>query len=487
MRKIAPILILLSIIISTFSCRKDSIETSESVTLNFSLDTVLFDTVFATFGSTTKRLKIYNPSNKRVNISSISVGNGANSQFRINVDGISGNTHSNIEIDGKDSLFIFAEVTIDPNNALSPFVATDKINFITNGNSQSVDLVAWGQNAHYYVANQLANGIPVVYLDRGTSPGPLDSTWINDKPYVIYGGYLTLDSDDKLKIDPGVQIHMHNNSGIWVYENGNIQVNGTQTDPVVFQGTRLEYAWQDITGQWDRIWINQGTIGNDNVFNYAVIKNGFIGIQAETNPFNAPAIFDASSTNALRLNNCKIHNNSAIGILATNYKITDTNSVITNSGQYNLLVKGGGDYRFNHTTFANYFSGRQTSSVLLQNAYVHSTGVTVISDIQTANFKNCIIHGDQDIEFTAETVTGGTINYLLDHCLLKTTNSITGANYNNIVLNPGNQIFVDKALHDYHITSGSPANNAGDNAIGIIKDHDEVVRNNTPDIGAYEN
>ena len=59
MRKIAPILILLSIIISTFSCRKDSIETSESVTLNFSLDTVLFDTVFATFGSTTKRLKIF--------------------------------------------------------------------------------------------------------------------------------------------------------------------------------------------------------------------------------------------------------------------------------------------------------------------------------------------------------------------------------------------------------------------------------------------
>ena len=155
MLKIAPILILFTIILFTFSCRKDSIETDSSVTLNFSADTVLFDTVFATFGSTTKRLKIYNPTNKTVNISSISVGNGANSQFRINVDGVSGNIHNNVLIDGKDSLFIFAEVTIDPNNLSNPYVVSDKIKFITNGNSQSVDLVAWGQDAHYYVANKI--------------------------------------------------------------------------------------------------------------------------------------------------------------------------------------------------------------------------------------------------------------------------------------------------------------------------------------------
>ena len=258
--------------------------------------------------------------------------------------------------------------------------------------------------------------------------------------------------------------------------------NGTKSDPVVFQGTRLEHAWQEITGQWDRIWINEGSV--DNVFNYAVIKNGFIGIQAETNPFN---LLPPVSSNSLRLNNCKIHNNSAIGILATNYKITDTNSVITNSGQYNLLVRGDGDYRFNHTTFANYFNGRQTPSIFLQNAYVNINGVTVVSNVTAANFYNCIIHGDQDIEFTADEVAGGTINYFLDHCLLKTTNSIAGVNYNNIILNPTAQIFVDQTLHDYHITASSPANNSGNNTIGVTLDHDEVARNNPPDIGAYEN
>jgi hypothetical protein len=424
MQKIASLLLLITILLVTFSCRKDSIDTSSSVNLSFSTETLLFDTVFATFGSTTQRLKIYNPSNSPVNISSIAIENGANSQFRINVDGISGDTHKDVLIDANDSLFIFAEVTIDPTNSLNPFIAADQIIFNTNGNNQSVELVAWGRNAHYFVANQTANGIPVVYLDRGTSPGALDSTWSNDKPYVIYGGFLTLDSDDKLTIEAGVQIHSHNNSGIWVYENGTINVNGTKEEPVLFQGTRLEYAWQDISGQWDRIWINENTNGVDNVFNYAVIKNGFVGIQAETNPFNEIAPI---SSNQLRLNNCKIHNNAVIGILAKNYQITDTNSIIYNSGQYNLFVKGDGMYNFNQTTFANYWTSgdRKTPSILLQNAYININGATVVSDLTAANFNNCIIDGDQEIEFSAETVTGGTINFNLNHCALKTTSSTT--------------------------------------------------------------
>ena len=484
MRKIVPTFILTIIILFTFSCRKDTIDTDSSVSLIFSSDTLLFDTVFATFGSTTKRLKIYNPSNKTVNISSIAVENGANSQFRINVDGVSGNTHNNVLIDGKDSLFIFAEVTIDPNNSSNPYIVADKIKFNTNGNSQSVDLVAWGQDAHYYVANKSVGGIPIVYLDKDNSDLALDSTWTNDKPYVIYGGYLTIDGNDKLTIDKGVQIHLHNNAGIWVYENGNIRVNGVKDEPVVFQGTRLEYAWQDIPGQWDRIWINEGTA--DNVFNYAVIKNGFIGIQAETNPFNAPILFDANTANALRLNNCEIHNNSAVGILATNYKITDTNSVITNSGQYNVLIKGDGDYRFNHTTIANYWADndRQTPAVLLQNAYTHSTGATIISDLTAANFYNCIIDGDQDIEFSPEGVSGGTINFLLDHCVLKTTNSISGANYNSITLSSGT-LFLDIILHDYRLTSTSIARNKGAD-IDVDFDKNGVSRDSSPDAGAYE-
>lgn len=486
MRKIAAIFIFSSVLTLTFSCRKDSIDTSSSVQLSFSTDSVLFDTVFTTFGSTTKRLKIYNPSSNPVNISSISVANGTNSQFRINVDGVSGNIHNNVFLGGKDSLFIFAEVTIDPNNKLSPFVVSDRINFVTNGNSQSITLAAWGQNAHYFVANKSVGSTPIVYLDRDNSDNALDSTWINDKPYVIYGGYLTLDSDDKLTIEKGVRIHLHNGSGIWIYEDGNIIVNGTKDEPVTFQGTRLEHAFQDVSGQWDRIWINGNTSGTDNVFNYAVIKNGFIGIQAESSPFTT---FAPVSANKLRLNNCKIHNNSVAGILAENYQITDTNSIISNSGQHSLLVQGDGAYQFYHTTFANYWSQstRKSPSILLQNAYANNTGATVAGNLTAVDFYNCIIHGDQEIEFDTEVIGNGTINYSFTNCVLKTSNAITGSNFTNIILNPTADLFVDRTLYDFHLADGSPAINAGDNTITLATDHDGEARSDgSPDIGAYE-
>jgi hypothetical protein len=482
MQKFIAISFFTLVLITFFSCRKDDISTDGNHTLEFSLDTVLFDTVFTTFGSTTKRLKIYNRNNRDVIISDLYVDKGSGSQFRINVDGAPGNSHQDIRVPRNDSIFIFLEVTIDPNSILSPFVVEDKIHFITNGNHQTVELAAWGQNAHYYVANRTAAGVPIVYLDRDTSAGPLDSIWTDDLPYVIYGGYLTLDGNDKLTIESGVRVHCHNKSGIWVYQGGNIIVNGTQTDPVTFQGTRLEHAWQDFPGQWDRIWINEGSA--DNVFNYAIIKNGFIGIQAETLPFNPSA---PTSSNKLRLNNCEIHNNTAAGILTKNYQITDTNSVISNSGQYNLLVQGGGEYHFHHTTFANFWNtgSRETPSIYLQNYYVDINNATQIRDIDSTNFYNCIIDGNEDVEFDFDVLGPGTVNFKFNTCILKTTNSTSGGNYINLIVNPSNSNFVDVVNHDYHLAGGSAAIGAGFTS-GVTLDKDGVTRGTPPDLGAYE-
>ena len=44
--------------------------------LSFSKDTVVFDTVFTTIGSTTQQFKIYNPSNKSVKIEQIELMGG---------------------------------------------------------------------------------------------------------------------------------------------------------------------------------------------------------------------------------------------------------------------------------------------------------------------------------------------------------------------------------------------------------------------------
>ncbi|MBI2279624.1 MAG: hypothetical protein HYU68_02900 [Bacteroidetes bacterium] len=476
---------LLIIILTTFSCRKDDIITDSSARLSFSTDTLIVDTVFATIGSTTRRITVYNRNDKTVNISTIAVAKGSSSQFRINVDGVAGNTHSNVEIEANDSLFIFIEVTIDPNNVLSPFVVEDDIVFVTNGNQQNVHLAAWGQNAHYFTPKVFpTNGLPKYSCLDGDCNGsipPINQTWINDKPYVIYG-YLVIDSADVLNINPGVKIHLYNNSGIWVYKGGNLNVNGTKTDPVTFQGTRLDFSFKDVPGQWDRIWINEGSVNN--VFNYAVIKNAYVGIQAETLPFEPNT---AISSNKLILNNCEIHNASAVGILATNFIIESENTLITNCGQYNLLVTGGGKYIFSHATIANYWPDgvRQTPAVFAQNYYQDINGAIQVRNIDSLNFLNSIIYGNVDNEFDIAQPPVGFINYAINYCVIKTSYGITG-NVSNNIINPGNtSIFADYTTHNYHLTSGSPAINIGI-ASSVILDHDENPRNGFPDAGAYE-
>lgn len=89
------------------SCKKeDDFNTSQSFSLRFSTDTILFDTIFTTIGSTTEFLLVYNDENKPVKISSIRLANGNSSLFRLNVDGTPGKIFNDIEI-GKKTAFGF--------------------------------------------------------------------------------------------------------------------------------------------------------------------------------------------------------------------------------------------------------------------------------------------------------------------------------------------------------------------------------------------
>ena len=484
MNKLFIIIISFLVLSFSYSCRKDSVETASNAKLSLPVDTIMFDTVFTTIGSVTKRFTIHNNNSNKLVISNISLTHGANSQFRINVDGVAGYTHNNVEINGHDSLFVFVEVTVDPNSILSPFVVEEQINFSTNGNLQKVELVAWGQNAHYFTPKNFVSGLPNYSCLDGecNDDAPVTKTWINDKPYVIYG-YLVVDSMDVLNIDPGVRVHLHNNAGLWVYKDGNIQVNGTLAEPVTFQGTRLGFNWQDVTGQWDRIWINEGSV--DNVMNYAIIKNAFIGLQVETLPFNASA---PTSTNKLILNNCVVQNSSAVNLLATNYKIDVINSIFSKAGQHSLLLRGSGEYQFYHTTIANYWdeSVRETPAVVVQNYYTDINGATQVRDMDSCNFYNTILHGDLAIEFETSVIDPGTLNYKFENAILKTSGSTSGPNYVNVILNPTG-LFVDYEANDYHLSSTSAAIDAGVLLPNVPLDYDGVSRSDPSDLGVYEN
>ncbi|HMU69603.1 MAG TPA: hypothetical protein PKC38_06335, partial [Chitinophagales bacterium] len=114
-------------------CRREIINTDTTAKLRFSEDTVHFDTVFSTVGSVTLSLILFNDFNTTLEVSNITLAGGAFSQFRMNVDGAPGDVFDNIQIPPNDSLYVFVEVTVDPNEEALPYVIEDSILFSTNG------------------------------------------------------------------------------------------------------------------------------------------------------------------------------------------------------------------------------------------------------------------------------------------------------------------------------------------------------------------
>jgi hypothetical protein len=147
--------------VSFISCKKDKTLTDPSATVEFSQDSILFDTVFTTIGSATRNIRVINKNSQKINISSIYLEKGQASNFMLNVDGVPGKLVNDIEILANDSIYIFVQVNVNPTSALSPLIIQDKIIVSLNGNNQSVELEAWGQDAHYHFpdrAIQYKNG-----------------------------------------------------------------------------------------------------------------------------------------------------------------------------------------------------------------------------------------------------------------------------------------------------------------------------------------
>ena len=478
-KKLLSILIILNVL---FACKKEEVfDSSSNAILHFSHDTITFDTVFASIGSITKTLIVYNHNSFDVKTNIHLKGLSA-AHFRMNVDGIAGNNQSNIEISANDSIFIFLEVTINPSLNTTPYILTDSLVFYTGENIQDVDLIAWGQDAYFHTADTFGNIINgndttrfYYHLIDCTVP------WKNDKPHVIYG-YAVVDPAQTLTINEGCNIYLHKNSGILVgnpfsdFAGGSIKINGSLGNEVTFQGDRLDAWYKDLPGQWDRIWLLPGSINNE--INYAIIKNGNIGIHADT-------VYNSNPT--VSITNTVIQNMSGIGILGQGAKINVSNTVISKCGQYAVACNIGGNYNFSNCTFANYwsYSNRNTPSILLNNYYEGSDGNIYVRDLFAANFTNCIIDGSLSTEVSFQEQELGEFNYNFDHCLIKLDpdEETNNFNYNNSIINQ-NVEFENAFEGDFHLKENSPAIDAGKN-IGIFNDIEGNIRVN-PDMGAYE-
>ena len=479
-------LILFILILLAFAfpaCKKDHAHSNDpNLKLGFSADTVLFDTVFTSLGSATHQLRIFNQSDSDLNISSIRLAGGESSPYRFNLDGENGVEFYDKVIPARDSLFSFLRVTINPNDLNSPFVVEDELEFVTNGNTQTIKLLAWGQNANYIVADKVVNigGEPYHYHIVADS---LETTiWTSERPYVIYG-YALINSYGTLKIEKGTQVYCHQGGGILSWSDGQLIIDGTADEPVVVQGDRLEAYYNDTPGQWEQILMMDGRAGADHRISHAIIRNGTIGI-------NCQSVLKATEC-ALRIDNTIVENQSSYGLLSILYAVEAKNFVIANCGFANFWAFGG-DYRFVHGTIANYWNANEhnknENAVLVANYALDGNSQPFYYPFRM-EMDNCIIYGKQKDEFKTTFGPDADSLYTFDHCLIKSekyNGTMPGFNHCLFNLEP---CFANPLKPDCHLDSiASPAIGTGNPLFGneVPSDLDGVSRIGAPDMGAYQ-
>jgi hypothetical protein len=469
-----PILFFLLIV---SACKKDKLLTDSSSKIEFSTDTVLFDTVFRYAGSTTKQFKIYNPHKQSILVSSIHLAGGKASAFRINVDGISNYHFNDIEVPANDSVFIFVQVTVNPSQS-APLLIKDSVVFETNGNIQNVKLTAIGQDVYLHKPDHFpSNGLPPYSI---TGREGVDTVLPNDKPHLFFG-YTVIDSDCKLTLKAGTRLYFHNRAVLWVYESTLI-VEGTYKNEVVFQGDRLEADYKEAPGQWGKIWFSKGS--RNNVINWAIIKNGMIGIQADSvATVGAPTV---------KLSNTIIRNMTSAAVYGQGARIWANNCVFANCGECVAYLSIGGIYKFEHCTFANFWkeSARTTPLLGLNNYYISANNTYVIRNLDSAYFGNCILYGDLEEEVGLDSsIYGGKFSYKFENCILKTARAVSNPSYYKNIYKNGDPAFKEYEEQNYHLNSSSAAIDKGYNTM-ITTDLENKARPNPstslPDLGAYE-
>ena len=463
-------LLILSLSIFLVACKKESFITSPDAQVTITADSLKYDTVFTTTGSITQSFKIINENNQKLRISSIKLAGGNSSYYKINADGYPGPEINNLEINANDSIYVFVSVIIDQNANSLPFIVQDSIKINYNGTESWVQLEAWGQNAHFFRNKKIS----------------ANETWTNDLPYVILGS-LFIDPAKVLTIEKGCRIYVHADAPIIV--NGSIQVNGEKdsVDRVYFRGDRLDDPYKDFPASWPGIFFN--TSSQDNIFNYAILKNAYQAIAAQDPSPNAP-------NPKVTLNECIIDNAYDAGIITINSSIYGTNCLISNCGK-NLYLLKGGDYQFVHCTAASYSNNfiLHKDPVLLVSNYVNENNVPQTAPL-IAVFQNCIFWGEgglrDDSDEVVVAISGPNAPVIFNNDLLKVNNGPQNSTLNSVSTQLKNQnplfdsINVSKNYYDFHLQGSSPAKDKGANT-GVTIDLDGKPRpSGPPDLGCYE-
>lgn len=447
------------------SCISDDFTTSSSDILTFSTDTLTFDTVFTDLGTPTARLLVYNKAKKAVNISSIRFAD-PDTRFQMNVDGMSGESFSNVEIRGGDSIYVFVECFIPSNSDKKPYLVEDKILFETNGVQQQVQVEAYGQN---------------VTRLRGATLTQ-DTRLTAEMPYVVFDS-LIVEKGATLHIEPGTQLLFHDKARLVV--RGRIDAVGEPGKLIDLRGDRLDnvlpgVGYDILAGQWEGIRIAPESF--DNRLEYVDMRSTVSGISVDS-----CGVLDRSK---LLIRNSWLHNSQGC-VLDSRYANIDAYGVCFSESAEAVVRLTGGKHQFVQCTIANNYLFSAITEPLLSIYHWKADPASVEENpnpYMQASFENCIIYGLGD-DINEPDLTGSQV--FLRNVLLKSEGT-DDENFINCIWGEDPLFFTVRSDYyfNYRLKADSPAIGAGNPAYlipAVLFDIDGNERGleGNPTLGAY--
>lgn len=421
---------LLSILLG--ACVEDFEYSSDpSLQLEFSCDTVSFDTLFSEVMSPTAKFLVHNRSSKSLRINSVRLYGGDASPFSVLVDGQYGALMHNLEIRAKDSLYVLASVTVDRHGDDIPLMVKDPLIFtLESGVEQSVLLLAYGRDVTFMRGENI---VADTILPAGH--------------YVIYDS-LTVSQEATMSLLPGTTLYFHDKAFMRV--NGTLKAEGTAAAPVVFRGDRTDrmfsyLPYDRIPGQWDGLVFSPTSNGNRLV--HCDIHSANYGIRVEQGDTALQRITIESS----KVQN--FHGNALELVMA---RATAFNSLFANA-QGNCVKVVGGNVDFVHCTIANFYVWRKRDVALA----LHNSIDGAPAPLHNASFANCVIVGSKEDELMGylsnlgDTVPNA-VNYYFENSLINTIDTadscFVNITYDSIDVSPfGKEHFrlIDHDVFDY--------------------------------------
>ncbi|AHM61210.1 hypothetical protein D770_14780 [Flammeovirgaceae bacterium 311] len=452
---------LILLLISAFACMpEEEVVQREAVGLQFSTDTVFFDTLFTTERSVTKRLRVFNPSDKAVVLESIALAAGAASPYTLIVNGRSGTGFGEQRLLGGDSLLLLLEARLPANGGSKPQLASDAVVLINQGLRQEVPVVGWGQNAQF-LGDQV--------LDCNT-------VFSSSLPYVIEKSVL-VDSLCTLTIEKGARLYFK--PGAFLYVRGTLIAEGdsSSADRILFRNHRLDLQYENQPGQWGGIVILEGS--TNNYLRYCDIRNAEVGVRLGTP--------DDDAEPDLILENCRLENHLQAGILCYTSDLVAVNTLVANCVGPAVANLAGGNYSYIHCTFANFFTGqRDAPAAVFADNVVLENDELLVAELNL-RLQNTIIWGNLSgaNELLIDNSGGAQASLQLEHNLIRSNNTAYASGGNILNTGTGFVQFQNIGTYNFRPDSLSPAVNAA-KPLGIERDLSGELRDSQPDIGALE-